>query len=180
MNQAAAQPQLAIRLATRDDLDALTDLASRTFYDAFAPTNTPENMQAYMAEAFTVQQFVHEWEDPRATFYLAEINGEMTGYAKLFRSDPPECVAERKAIELSRLYVDQPYHGKGIAAALMQHCFDTAKRENFAAVYLGVWEHNPRAQAFYRKWGFTRVGEHVFPMGDDPQIDWWMERSLQT
>ena len=45
-------------------------------------------------------------------------------------------------------------------------------------MFLGVWEHNPRAQAFYRKWGFERVGEHVFQMGDDPQIDWWMVRTL--
>lgn len=167
-----------IRLATRADLPALTELAARTFYDAFMATNTPENMEAYMSAAFTVQQFTDEWEDALATFYLAELDEQLVGYAKLFRPDPPDCVAERNAIELSRLYLEQHCHGKGVAAALMEHCFNAARREKFKAMFLGVWEHNPRAQAFYRKHGFERVGEHVFPMGDDPQIDWWMMRAL--
>jgi ribosomal protein S18 acetylase RimI-like enzyme len=167
-----------IRLATRKDLAALTEIAARSFYDAFAPTNTPENMQAYMSKAFTVEQFTWEWEDPRATFYVAEINEQMAGYAKLQRSEPPACVNERKAIELSRLYVLTEFLGAGIGPALMQHCLAAARRENFKAMFLGVWERNPRAQAFYRKWGFEHVGEHVFQMGDDPQIDWWMMRLL--
>jgi len=44
-------------------------------------------------------------------------------------------------------------------------------------VWLGVWEHNPRAIAFYRKWGFEAVGEHVFVVGTDPQRDLVMTRS---
>jgi diamine N-acetyltransferase len=167
-----------IRLALRPDLPALTELAARTFYDAFVATNTPENMQAYMSTAFTVEQFTDEWEDALATFYLAELDGQMVGYAKLFRPEPPDCVNERNAIELSRLYVAQDFHGHGVAPALIEHCFKAARREKFKAMFLGVWEHNPRAQAFYRKHGFARVGEHVFPMGDDPQIDWWMARAL--
>ena len=167
-----------IRLAARADLPALTELAARTFYDAFAPTNTPENMEAYMSNAFTVKQFTDEWEDPRATFYLAECSERLAGYAKLYRSEPPACVNESNAIELSRLYVASEFIGAGIGPALMQHCLDEARRQNYQAMFLGVWEHNPRAQAFYRKWSFARVGEHVFPMGDDPQIDWWMARAL--
>ena len=178
MIQAAQPAPTAIRLATRADLETLTALAALTFYDAFVQTNTPENMQAYMSEAFTVSQFTFEWEDPCATFYLAESHDRLVGYAKLFRGETPACVIEQNAIELSRLYVAQDHHGAGIGPALMQHCLDEARCENFKAMYLGVWEHNPRAQAFYRKWGFERVGEHVFLMGDDPQIDWWMARSL--
>ena len=170
--------RLTIRLAIRADLPALTELAARTFYDAFVATNTPENMQAYMSQAFTVQQFTDEWEDARAMFYVAELDEQLVGYAKLFRAVPPECVNETNAVELSRLYVVQHCHGHGVAPALMEHCFKAARREKFKAMFLGVWEHNPRAQAFYCKHGFARAGEHVFLMGDDPQIDWWMARVL--
>jgi ribosomal protein S18 acetylase RimI-like enzyme len=65
-----------------------------------------------------------------------------------------------------------------VAAALMQACLDQARKAEHDVVYLGVWEHNPRAIAFYRKWGFEKVGEHVFLLGDDEQTDWLMLRPL--
>ena len=38
-------------------------------------------------------------------------------------------------------------------------------------VWLGVWERNPRAIAFYSKMGFTQVGSHAFYVGPDCQTD---------
>lgn len=170
--------ELLIRPAVAADLETLLVVATRTFYDAFAATNTPENMRAYMSTAFTLEQLQQELNDPQSTFLLAELAGCAVGYAKLIRSTVPECVTEPKAIELSRIYVDQNVLGVGIGPALMQHCFKIARQAGFRAMFLGVWEHNPRAQAFYRKWGFEYVGEHIFQMGDDPQTDWWMMRRL--
>lgn len=170
--------ELLTRPVVAADLATLLEVATRTFYDAFAATNTPENMQAYMSTAFTLEQFRQELADPNSTFLLAELAGRAVGYAKLIRNEVPECVTEPNAIELSRLYVDQNVLGAGIGPALMQHCFAFAREAGFQAMFLGVWEHNPRAQAFYRKWGFERVGEHIFQMGDDPQTDWWMMRLL--
>lgn len=172
------QNELLIRPATTADLETLLAVATRTFYDAFVTTNTPENMQAYMSTAFTLEQFQQELDDPQSTFVLAELKGRAVGYAKLIRSEVPACVTEPKAIELSRLYVDQNVLGAGIGPALIQRCFELARQDGFRAMFLGVWEHNPRAQAFYRKWGFERMGEHIFQMGDDPQTDWWMMRRL--
>jgi ribosomal protein S18 acetylase RimI-like enzyme len=34
-----------------------------------------------------------------------------------------------------------------------------------------VWEHNPKAIAFYRKFGFETVGDHTFMLGLDRQRD---------
>jgi diamine N-acetyltransferase len=169
---------LIIRQAKLEEAEALTVLAARTFYDAFAATNTPENMQAYMSAAFTIEQLTTELRDPQSTFLLAELDGRLVGYAKLVRGAVPLCVPAERAIELSRLYVDQYVLGAGIGPALLQACFEVARREAYPAMFLGVWEHNPRAQAFYRKWGFERVGKHTFQMGDDPQTDWWMCRAL--
>jgi GNAT superfamily N-acetyltransferase len=152
-------------------------LAARTYYDTFAAVNTPENMEAYLSAAFSVQQIETELRDPRSTFFIADLDGKSVGYAKLLRDgDMPECVPREKAIELVRLYVDKAVLGAGVGAALMQACMERAKSEGFRTIFLGVWEHNARAQAFYGKWGFERVGEHIFQMGDDPQTDWWMMR----
>ena len=45
-------------------------------------------------------------------------------------------------------------------------------------VWLGVWEHNPRAIRFYEKHGFTTAGEQ--PFGKDPQRDLVMVRPLRV
>lgn len=178
IEQSELVSELVIRQAVLAEVKALVELAARTFYDAFAATNTPESMQAYMSSAFTVEQMTAELSDPHSTFLLAELAGQPVGYAKLVRGEVPECVNARPAIELSRLYVEQNVLGAGVGAALMQACLDTARQAGFQAIFLGVWEHNPRAQAFYRKWGFERVGEHVFQMGAEAQTDWWMMRAL--
>ena len=90
---------------------------------------------------------------------------------------PPE-VSDNKPIELVRLYVLQESLGRGAGAALMQACIYEAKQRGYETLWLGVWEHNDRAQAFYRKWNFHQVGTHVFQLGDDPQTDILMQRSI--
>jgi ribosomal protein S18 acetylase RimI-like enzyme len=148
------------------------------YYETFSPMNTPENMQAYMASAFTLPQFKAELSDARAVFLLAEIDGHLCGYAKLQAHEAPKCVAGDAPIELVRFYIDQSWQGRGLASALMEACLAEAKCGGFKTIYLGVWEKNLRAQAFYRKYNFVRAGEHTFQMGDDPQVDWWMMRPL--
>jgi GNAT superfamily N-acetyltransferase len=156
----------------------LAEFAARTYYETFAAVNTPENMQAYLDAAFTPAQLEAELNDPGSVFFLAHIGNKLAGYAKLFAGDAPECITGPIPVELVRFYVDQSWHGRGVASALMEVCLAEAKRGSFQTMYLGVWENNERAKAFYKKWNFVRVGQHIFQMGDDPQIDWWMERSI--
>ncbi len=135
-------------------------------------------MEAYMAGAFTPERMSSELADPRAKLLIAEVEGAPAGYAKLSNAETPDCVRFRPAMEIVRFYLDQRFHGSGVAHTMMQACLDEALRAGCRGVFLGVWEHNPRAQAFYRKWGFEIVGMHIFQMGDDPQTDYWMERKL--
>ncbi|MBL8188837.1 MAG: GNAT family N-acetyltransferase [Acidobacteria bacterium] len=167
-----------IRAATVADAEMLTDLAARTFYDAFADMNKPQNMQAYMSKAFTVPQLIAELSDPQAKFLIAEVDGVAAGYAKLLPGNVPASVTGPNPIELVRLYVDRKFHGSGIGNDLMQACMEEARNLGHRSIYLGVWEHNHRAQSFYFRWNFRVVGSHIFQMGDDPQMDWLMEREL--
>jgi diamine N-acetyltransferase len=81
-------------------------------------------------------------------------------------------------VELARFYVDQAHHGRGIAQALMAAVDAHARARGGTRLWLGVWEHNARAIAFYRKCGFEKVGEHPFVLGTDLQRDWDMARPL--
>ena len=167
-----------IRRASRDDNGLLAELGARTFYDTFITGCKPEDMAAYLAAAFSPEQQAAELADPSATFFIAEIDGVASGYAQLQAGDAPLCVSGQKPIELARLYVSQEWIGRGAGEALMRACVDEARRMGHQTMWLGVWEHNFRAQAFYRKWNFRVVGEHIFQVGSDPQTDLLMESEL--
>ncbi len=89
-----------------------------------------------------------------------------------------DTITGHKPIELVRLYVSQESIGSGVGAALMQACLDEAALKGHETLWLGVWEHNTRARDFYRKWNFRESGTHVFQLGNDPQTDILMQRSI--
>lgn len=167
-----------IRHAVLADVEMLAELSARTFYDAFADMNTPENIRAYISHAFSIDQLTSEINDPQSRFLIAEVDGVPAGYAKLHAGAVPGAIVGAKPIELVRLYVDRKFLGAGIGNDLMQACIDEARSLGHRTIYLGVWEHNHRAQSFYFRWNFRVVGNHIFQMGDDPQLDWLMEREL--
>ena len=90
----------------------------------------------------------------------------------------PAAVQGPAPLELKRLYVARAWHGQGVAQALMDAVLDAARASGARTLWLGVWERNPRAAAFYAKYGFTRVGEHTFVLGADAQTDWLLARPV--
>jgi len=172
--------RIVIRSASAADTDLLTDLAYTTFFDAFHqhPKNAPDDLAAYMAEAFSREQIARELSDDRNIFLIAEIAGNPAGYAKLTLGATEEGISAERPIELNRLYSHQKFLGKGIGQRLMDESFSIGRAHGCDVMWLGVWEYNPRAQRFYEKNGFRRVGRHVFQLGSDPQIDLLMQCSL--
>jgi GNAT superfamily N-acetyltransferase len=156
----------------------LAELGARTFSETFAADNTPEDMAAYLAASFNPAQQTAELTDPASTFLIAEVGGLAAGYARLQAGGPAEGIEGAKPVELVRLYVLREWLGRGVGGALMDACVAEARRAGHGTIWLGVWERNGRAQAFYRKWNFRAVGEHVFQLGSDPQTDILMERAV--
>lgn len=171
---------ISIRPATLEDARPLTNLSYTTFWDAFAhhPKNAPDDLAHYMRQAFSVEQITNELEDPQAIFLIAEIEGEMAGYAKLVTGNIEPGITAERPIELNRLYSQQKFLGKGVGQALMDACFERAKQNDNDVMWLGVWEYNPRAQRFYEKNGFYLVGKHTFLLGSDPQTDLLMQKEI--
>ena len=172
------ESSLGIRRGDARDVDLLVDLGVTTFTETFAHLNSAEDMNAYLSSAFDRDRVAAEVADPSSTFFVAEVDGVGAGYAKLYAGEAETCVEGPKPIELVRLYVLQAWLGRRVGAALMEACLEHARREGYETLWLGVWEHNERAKAFYRKWGFREVGSHLFLLGSDAQTDLIMERSL--
>jgi ribosomal protein S18 acetylase RimI-like enzyme len=174
-----AESSVIIRRAVSADATLLAEIGERTFSDTFAADNTPEDMAQYLATAFSPIVQAAELAEPEVTILIAEAGGTVVGYAKLQTSgDVPDCVSRDHPIEIARLYVEKKHHGEGVGAALMGECLSVAKSLGAQTIWLGVWERNYRAQAFYRKYGFREVGSHEFRLGSDVQRDLLLERAL--
>ena len=169
---------LYIRCARIEDANLLAELGAQTFAETFTEDNTPEDMAAYLAVSFSLEKLTAELTDPLSIFFIAEVDGHAAGYAKLHSGKALDGVEGQKTIELVRLYVSRKWLGRGVGQALMRRCMDEARGKGFQTIWLGVWERNSRALAFYRKWNFREVGEHVFQLGSDPQRDILMQRAI--
>lgn len=165
-----------IRTASTPDSALIRTLGVRIFTETFASANTAENMRAYLESSFSREKVAAEVADPASMHLIAEVDGVAAGYARLRSGAGPAEVGGQRPVELVRLYVDAVHHGGGVGAALMEASLGAAVVAGHDVMYLGVWENNPRAIAFYTKWGFERVGEQVFVLGDDEQTDWLMRR----
>jgi diamine N-acetyltransferase len=167
-----------IRYATASDNFLLSEVGAETFYDSFAAENTPENMAAYLAESFSSAKQAEELANPASKFLIVEKEGQTVGYAHLKFGQAPAVILSQRPMEIGRFYARKAWIGKGVGAFLMQACLRDAAHANCDIVWLDVWEKNPRAIAFYRKWCFVEVGEQVFKLGDDLQHDLLMARSV--
>lgn len=159
----------------------LAELSYETFWDAFHehPANAPEDMAAYMEQAFSQETLRRELAEANSIFLVAEVENEPAGYVKLKLDSIEEPVEAEKPIELCRLYSHQKFLGRGVGARLMDECLRIAEENDCDTMWLGVWEYNPRAQAFYRKYSFTEIGKHVFQLGSDAQTDLLMQKDLK-
>lgn len=173
-----SQPPVILRRATATDASLLSELGDRTFFDTFAAVNTPEDMAAYRASAFAPHIQAAELAAPLTTFLIAEVEGCPSGYAMLHRGEVPDCIVGDSPIEVVRLYVVREWLGKGVGEALMRELITVARDLGAKTMWLGVWERNQRARAFYRKWGFREVGDHIFMLGTDAQTDILMQKEI--
>ena len=160
-----------IRPAKSSDAASLAAIAERTFRETFAADNSEENINLHCAQNFSVEMQSEEISDPQLTTLLAEVVGELVGFAQLRLAQAAACVKGDRPAELHRIYVSGEWHGRGVANQLMRAIYAAAARAGTDCIWLGVWERNLKAIAFYRKCGFSVVGDHAFMLGRDRQRD---------
>lgn len=165
------EQEFRLRRGQATDAAQLAAFAARTFADTFAAANRPEDIAAYLPTAYGISQQARELANPDIITLIIEHGSTIVAYAQVRLSDAPQCVDSAAPAELWRFYVDQPWHGRGLAPRLMAAVHDAAAELGGRTLWLGVWERNHRAIAFYEKCGFRDVGEHDFWVGGDRQTD---------
>lgn len=162
------------------DVAILSAIAQQTFYDTFTGTCTEADMQGFLEQYYNEGQIAKELSNENDLYFFAEIDNKPVGYIRFMEdySNLP-LMKQWKALELKRIYVLKEFHGMGIAQNLMDFMLDFALKEKYQVIWLGVWEHNLRAQKFYEKYGFVNSGHtHDFPIGNTPQTDFWFWKFL--
>lgn len=179
----SAALQIVIRRAGASDAERLSRFAASSFRDAFGAQNTAEDMATYVASTFSPGIQAAEIAEADSDVLVVEpadggANAELLGYAHLSLGAPTSPVKAPAPIELRRFYIARALHGTGAAAKLMDAVLATSRARGAETLWLGVWEKNPRAIAFYVKHGFTDVGQQSFQLGHDLQSDRIMVRPL--
>lgn len=172
-----------IRAAVADDASALAAVAAATFPLACPPGTSQEAIDAFVTEHLSAQRFAEYAADPQRDLLIAELDGAAAGYTMLVAGDPADedvaaVVTVRPTVELSKCYVLADHHGQGLAAQLIERSVEVAAARGARSVWLGVNQHNARANAFYAKHGFEVAGPKHFMVGDERHDDFVRVRLL--
>lgn len=164
------------RYAHEADAAALQNLAINTFYETFMEDlgcNYPkEALQAFYDAEHALDKIHAKLADNNITIIVAEEEEVLIGYAELMPCSLPLDFQEEDAREIKRFYVLRSWRGKKVGKGLMKRCMQDILMNDAPVVYLGVWERNELAKAFYTKRGFERVGEHTFQVGSVKDTDY--------
>ncbi|MFP3464200.1 GNAT family N-acetyltransferase [Leifsonia sp. SIMBA_070] len=175
---------LTIRPAVAGDEAALAAVAAVTFPLACPPHTTDEAKASFIAQVLSEERFAEYVSDgDRRLLIAVDGDGVAVGYTMVNLGEPADddvraSIRLRPSAELSKCYVLPGHHGEGVAGRLMTESVRVAAESGAAGMWLGVNEENARAQRFYGKHGFERVGSKRFLVGDRYEDDWVMERPL--
>ncbi|MGW6302009.1 GNAT family N-acetyltransferase, partial [Peribacillus butanolivorans] len=83
-----------------------------------------------------------------------------------------------ESLEIERIYIKKKFQKHGLGKYMLNKAMEIAMERNKKKIWLGVWEKNENAIAFYKKLGFVQTGAHSFYMGDEGQMDFIMTKTL--
>ncbi|MDM5357034.1 GNAT family N-acetyltransferase [Peribacillus sp. RS7] len=169
---------LNIKKCTLEDSRKLQLISYETFNETFKHQNSPENMNAYLERAFNLKQLENELSNISSQFYFVYFNNEVAGYLKVNTDDAQSEEMGAESLEIERVYIKKKFQKHGLGKYLLNKAIEIAMDRNKKKIWLGVWEKNENAIAFYKKLGFVQTGAHSFYMGDEEQMDLIMTKTL--
>lgn len=161
------------RPATLADAPALARLGADTFVAAFGDLYRPEDLEAFLAAVHNPEAVAAEIAGEECTHRLVEAEGELVAFCKLrYPTKFKGYTDARDPIELGQLYALPTHTGHGIGAALMDWALGHARAQGHDAVLLSVYAENFGAQRFYQRYGFAKIADITFQVGEqlDPEF----------
>ncbi len=169
-----------MKRCTPEDLEDLVEISRKTFSDAFEAVNDPEDFQNYLNTTLSSKVLLNELQSPLSHFYFVYSEEMIVGFFKYNEGEAQTDLKDPQAIELERIYVLTEYQNKGLGRRMINEVIQKASEMGKRYIWLGVWEENPGAIAFYESLGFEKFGKHPYYIGKDKQMDWLMKLQLPT
>ncbi|MEW4449129.1 GNAT family N-acetyltransferase [Qipengyuania sp. JC766] len=170
---------MILRPVSSSDVPALAQLGRDSFCAAFEHLYRPEDLRNFLEEVYSEDAVRGEVEDDFCTHRLAFDGDALTGFVKM---RAPSWYAEysdaANPIALGQLYTDPARTGQGIGAALMDWALAYARDEGHDAIQLSVWNENYGAQRFYARYGFAKIADIDFWVGDHRDDEFLYELRL--
>lgn len=163
---------MILRAATPADVPALSRLAISSFIDAFGHLYSKADLAAFIAEALSEAQIAAELANRARLYRLAERGGALLAFCKLGLSCGfPGHARGQRVFELKQLYAASAATGQGIGGALMDWAMDEFAARGADEVQISVYSGNHGAQRFYARYGFAKVADITFRVGEqlDPE-----------
>jgi ribosomal protein S18 acetylase RimI-like enzyme len=170
---------IQIRKATLSDLSLLKMISIQTFTETFAAVNTEANIETYITNTLNEKVLIKELANKQSAFYLALKNDTIVGYLKINWGAAQTESLKGDVLEIHRIYVLQEFKGKKIGQHLLLEAIAIARRKELEYLWLGVWENNHNALAFYKKNDFIAFGTHNFTLGAGEQTDLLLKLQLK-
>lgn len=160
------------------DVKELQLVSYETFQDTFSHQNSPENMKSYLNKAYTIEQLRNELSNEFSQFFFVLTDDKIAGYLKVNINEAQTEEMGDEALEIERIYIRTKFQKQGLGKYLLEKAMSIAVEFNKTKVWLGVWERNQNAIAFYKRMGFLQTGSHAFYMGDEEQTDFIMMKNI--
>ncbi|NMC55975.1 MAG: GNAT family N-acetyltransferase [Eubacteriaceae bacterium] len=168
----------SIKKCVFSDLSVLAEISRETYKDSFIFLSGEEIMAAYLKTAFNTKTLQSELANPYSEFYFLYYNNHLAGYFKINQYAAQTDIFDSKSLEIQRLYIKKEYQNMRLGKYLMEIITDMAAEKDKLYIWLGVWEKNENAIAFYEKNGFYKFSTHLFYMGSDAQTDYIMKKTI--
>ena len=158
----------------------LIEISKETFISTFGDSTSEKNLKEYIEKAFNINKMYDELVNENSLFYILYDDKTPVGYLKLNEGEGQTDIKDSCSLEIERIYVVKEFQSIGIGKILLNKAIEIALYKNKDYIWLGVWEKNEKALAFYKKNDFIIISQHSFIMGDDEQLDYIMKKDLKS
>ncbi len=170
-----------LRDATPDDAETLARLGRESFCHAFEDLYRPQDLQQFLEETYSARAIAREIADPGIRHQLTQDapGGPLSAFIKVkYESPYTEHSDATNPLCLGQLYTDPARTGEGLGAALVDWCLDLARGRGCDAVQLSVYSENYGAQRFYQRYGFGKIADIGFWVGEQRDAEFLYELRL--
>lgn len=170
-------PGGTIRRAAPADAPVMSALGAATFSETFGHLYPPRDLHAFLVGAHSLDAWRSKLADDQTAVWVATTaDGIPAGFIAVGACKLPLENRERNAGEIHQLYVLAPYQNLRFGSRLMELGVEWLEARRRAPLYVGVWSQNLGAQRFYQRYGFDKVSEYAFPVGNTLDREFILKR----